>query len=415
MDDRKHSQLTARLDRAAHRRHLAFSETPPMIGAGLLFLLASLCLLWWFESSPTKPKTIEEEMARQVVPASMKSYQPNLENRVVYLSGAITPGQPLGDAGYLKPQQTLRLERIVEMYQYTGAVTKTPSAPAKPVKQKAVKASQWQKNKAGKPALTQAMAWRPVDRPLPMPKNSKFKNPQPKLRNKVMPANIMLGPLDASRVQIPPTAATALKLTPNALVNRTHFTDGKWLYPAGRKPPKIGDMRISYKVTPVTQKISVVALQKKKALEPYSSSLGSKMIVKIGTVPLNTLLPNTGKSGGDKEDVWLWRTIIAVLMAAGLFISVLPFTEFLALIPIPASMKQVAIGLATTVLAVLMVTILTVITSALQSFWTVGITFILLAAVVLFAHNRRRSQQGKNIRTSMVELPPETQVPDKVS
>jgi hypothetical protein len=258
-------------------------------------------------------------------------------------------------------------------------------------------------------------AWRSVDRPLQAPKNSKFKNPVPRLRSKVMTANIMLGPLDASRVQIPPTAAAALHLSPNVLVNRTHFTDGKWLYPAGRKPPKVGDIRISYKVTPVAQKISVVALQKKKALEPYTSSLGSKMIVKVGLVPLSSLLPNAGKNSGGKEDVWLWRVIIAALMAAGIFISVLPFTEFLAMIPIPASMKQVVIGLAATVLAALMVTILTVITSALQSFWIIGVTFVVCAGVVLFAHYRRRSQQGKNIRTSMVELPPETQVPDKVS
>ena len=249
MDERRHTQLTARLDLATHRRHLAFSETPPKIAAGMLFVLAALCLIWWLESDLKKPKSIEEEMARKVVPASVSIYLPQLENRLVYLSGPIRVSTPVGDEGYLKPQQVVRLERVVEIYQYTGGLTKTRSP---------------------------LMAWRSTDRSLAMPKNSKFKNPTPKIRSQIFTSKIMLGPLDASRVKLPNSMALPLALKPAMQQNRSHFTDGKWLYPGGRRPPRLGDIRISYKAAAPAQKISVIAVQKKKSIVPFVSSFGSK-------------------------------------------------------------------------------------------------------------------------------------------
>ena len=196
MDDRKQqTQLTARLDLAAQQRHLAYSETPAMIGAGILFILASFCLLFWIETGSTKPQTIEEEMARKVVSPSFKNYDSRNEDKIVYLSGPVVAAKPIADVGYLTPQPVVRLERIVEMYQYTGAtnqiITKTPVRPQKIFRGKNKqknKNSKWSRNSLSKTAATATsttivpvMAWRAVDRPIQATKGPKISQSSSKI------------------------------------------------------------------------------------------------------------------------------------------------------------------------------------------------------------------------------------------
>ena len=196
------------------------------------------------------------------------------------------------------------------------------------------------------------------------------------------------------------------------LANKTYITDGNWLYPSGKRPPRIGDIRISYKFLPEGQKFTVVGLQKQKALEPYSSNLGTKMIVRTGLIPLSGMLPMSER--GQKEVSWLWRIVIGLLLTSGLFIVMLPFTEFFSLMPLPDSMKQGAIGIAAFGLATILVIILTILTRLSQSFWPLLVTFCGTLGGTFYVHYRRRTKELKTIRTSMVDLPPETQVPRDV-
>ena len=138
------------------------------------------------------------------------------------------------------------------------------------------------------------------------------------------------------------------------------------------------------------------------------------MIVKPGHVRLRDMFSNTQKPQR-KAIPWLWYGLTVGVMAVGLYIIFIPFSAFLSLIPMPTSFKHSIVGLAALGVSILAVSLLRLVSSAQSNFGVFGLLFSVFAGFLVFAHSRRRLMSSKPIRRSMVELPPETQAPERVA
>ncbi|MBI5368921.1 MAG: TMEM43 family protein [Planctomycetes bacterium] len=78
---------------------------------GPLFLLGAVILLWW-----TEGRTNLADVARKSVVLAPDRAAPELNDKLVALSGPLLTEEKLGDPGFLRPRPAIRLERAVEMY-----------------------------------------------------------------------------------------------------------------------------------------------------------------------------------------------------------------------------------------------------------------------------------------------------------
>ena len=88
------------------------------IGFGLLIFVLAFPLLFWNESRAVKVARTLDEGQGIVQPTLSTTVDPNLEGKLVHMSGLASTQDVLSDAGFGVSASAIKLRSVVEMYQW---------------------------------------------------------------------------------------------------------------------------------------------------------------------------------------------------------------------------------------------------------------------------------------------------------
>jgi hypothetical protein len=325
---------------------------------GLLLVVVTGGFLFWNEGRGVRRyRTLDAGQAR-VVSIAADTIDPTYEGQLVHLSENATTTKPLKDSEFGLRLTALRLQRVVEMYQWTeDKETKT----RKKVGGGKKKTTTYHYRKAW------VNHW--VD-------HHRFKRPEGH-RN---PADMPYANQDFISIN---ARLGAFRLTPTLVQRIGDFEDvdidqalipgevpadaqrhGAWLY-FGPQPgtPTVGDVRISFRAVYPTW-ISVVAQQHKNRLTPHQFSGGGELVlVKRGEHSADALFESARESNAALT--WGLRLSGLLLMGIGFALVLGPLAAVADVIPLLGSI----VGLGTAVAAAILAVGLSVVTIALAWIW----------------------------------------------
>jgi hypothetical protein len=95
--------------------------------------------------------------------------------------------------------------------------------------------------------------------------------------------------------------------------------------------PKVGDMKIDYKVAPV-QPVSLVAKQEGKTFAPYMMPVGEEVyLIQPGTVSMQAMFKKAEQD--NTNQLWIWRVVWWLAGSLGFLMIMAPAQQFMNIIP----------------------------------------------------------------------------------
>ncbi|MEJ2640524.1 MAG: TMEM43 family protein [Desulfosarcinaceae bacterium] len=311
---------------------------------GLLLVVVTTGLLFLNEGrSVRRYRTLDAGQAR-VVSIAADAIDPRYEGQLVHLGGSATTTKPLKDTEFGLSLTALRLQRVVEMYQWTeDKETKT------------------RKNVGGGKKKTTTYRYRKewvnhwVD-------HHRFKKPAGHTNPAEMPyANQDFISINArlGAFRLPPTLVQRIHDFADVDIDRALIPNeappnaqrhGVWLY-FGPHPgtPAVGDVRVSFRAVYPTW-ISVVAQQHKDRLTPYDFPAGELVLVKKGEHSAEALFEGARESNAALT--WGLRLGGILFMGIGFTLVLGPLATAADVIPLLGAIVGLGAGIAAAILAI---------------------------------------------------------------
>lgn len=236
------------------------------IFGGFIAILIAIVLLWWNEGNSVKELKKVKEGKAALVEISSETVNPENEGSLVHLSGFATTNDTLADPRFGIEVNAIKLERVVEMYQYKetkkteendnlgGSTTKTETFTYEEV---------WSSSLINSDNFYES--WR---------KNPKYfdnKAENWSANNVTLEAfNLSDGIINSMSGY---EALAVNSETTDTSQGNFKITQGIIYYGADAKFPEIGDERISYRVL-YPQDVSIIAQQFGQTFKPYPKKLG---------------------------------------------------------------------------------------------------------------------------------------------
>lgn len=236
------------------------------IFGGFIAILIAIVLLWWNEGNSVREIKKVKEGKAALVEISSETVNPDNEGSLVHLSGFATTNDTLADPRFGIEVNAIKLERVVEMYQY-----------------KENKKTEEKDNMGGETTVTETFTYEEVwSSSLINSDNfeeSWRKNPK-SFDNKAenwSANNVTLEAFNLSDGIINSMSGyEALAVnseTTDTSQGNFKITQGIIYYGADAKFPEIGDERISYRVL-YPQDVSIIAQQFGQTFKPYPTKVG---------------------------------------------------------------------------------------------------------------------------------------------
>lgn len=236
------------------------------IFGGFIAILIAIVLLWWNEGNSVREIKKVKEGKAALVEISSETVNPDNEGSLVHLSGFATTNDTLADPRFGIEVNAIKLERVVEMYQY-----------------KENKKTEEKDNMGGETTVTETFTYEEVwSSSLINSDNfeeSWRKNPK-SFDNKAenwSANNVTLEAFNLSDGIINSISGyEALAVnseTTDTSQGNFKITQGIIYYGADAKFPEIGDERISYRVL-YPQDVSIIAQQFGQTFKPYPTKVG---------------------------------------------------------------------------------------------------------------------------------------------
>jgi hypothetical protein len=309
------------------------------IGQSLVGILLGIVLvsgsgigLFWNEGRAVQTTKSLAEGASLAVDIDAGRIDPANEGRLVHVTGSMQAGTKPSDAEFGVSAGGLRLVRIVEMYQWQEE-----------------KKTETKKNLGGSEETVTTYSYvrgwsaTPID-------SSKFKvseghaNPAMRYRGADFVAGeVTLGAFHPGRhiierlpsseeVRVDPALAEMLRSRVNGPVQ---VSDGKFYIGADPLQPRIGDMRISYKLTPAGA-VSIVGRQSGSDFAEYQTRAGDRLLmVQEGTVSTADMFALARRE--NTVLTWLIRGIGALAMFIGFALILGPLVVVADVVPLIGS------------------------------------------------------------------------------
>ncbi|MBY0526004.1 MAG: TMEM43 family protein [Gemmataceae bacterium] len=326
---------------------------------GILLFVISFPLLFWNEGRAVHTVQGLAEGEKSIVILPDDKVNPANDGKLVHVTGLATTTETLSDAQFDVAEKAIRLERVVQMYQY---------------KQEEKKESR-KKLGGGEETVTTytyPKVWSSETINSANFKDSQFQNLNPasmKFSSKTesaqkvtlggftLPAGLV-GKIDKTD-KVPLTTASLDKL-PSDMKAQLKVSDS--MYYVGKDPtnPAIGDLKIEFKVVKPTT-VSVVAKQVKDSFEPYRTKADTTLnMLSVGTVSADQMFEQA--KAANTFMTWILRLVGFILMAIGIALvfrplvvmaDVLPFLGdmlgmgvafFACVIALPLSLFTIALG-----------------------------------------------------------------------
>jgi hypothetical protein len=297
---------------------------------GLLLVVIAIWLLWMNEG-----RTDLSKVAERSVPISAETVDPAANGKFVAATGKLTSSELLGDPGYLKPGNYIRLVRRVEMYAWeedTRSETKTNVGGSETTTTEYTYEKRWTSS--------------PDD-------SSRFKvpeghqNPEMALKGtsfRVRSAQVGAYEIDPSTITLPGTED--LPLSEANIEAGQGRLEGEYLY-IGRgslQSPQVGDLRVRYEIVPAGINVTVLGQVDGNRLVSYTSREGETLYRAFQgdrAAAIEALATEHVMMS------WLLRFLGFIMMWIGFMLVAEPLSVFLDFLPILGRMSRMATSIAT--------------------------------------------------------------------
>ncbi len=354
---------------------------------GIILFLVAFPLLFWNEGRAVKRYKTLKEGGGAVVSVASDRVDPGNTGRLIHTTGKADTGAQLTDPVFGVSANALKLNRVVEMYQWTETSQ-----------------SKTQKKLGGGTDTVKTYSYSKTWSDTPI-SSADFKDPSehqnpgsiPFESSELIADEVTLGAylLSASLVgkiqtfeSLPLGSDTPL---PQQLEGKAKLHDSGFYIGAAPESPQVGDMRVKFKVVKPTE-VSVIAKQVDRTFEPYATKAGGTIeLLQTGVHTAAAMIQEAQDS--NKMLTWIVRLIGFILMFVGLNMVFKPLSIIADVLPILGDI----VGAGTGIISFLFATILSLITIAIA--WIVyrpllGI-ILLVVAVGLAAAIKGRLKSAK--------------------
>ncbi len=328
---------------------------------GFLLFVISFPLLFWNEGRAVKRAKTLETGAAAVVSVSSDKVDPANEGKLVHMTGEATTSDVLQDPIFGVSQTAIRLERVVEMYQWdedqsTKTVNKTGG---KQVKETTYSyKTVWSESLIDSSSFHVQEARSSKRNPGSMP----YQSSEWEARNatigafRLTPGQIS-GIGNSSQLRMDETSLAALS---PEVKGKVGISDGMLYMPVGvaaggtagtvsvPASPSVGDVRVTFNVVlPAT--ISIVYRQIGDTFEPFKTETGDLALLKMGTMSADSMFQAAQQENAILT--WILRVVGFVFMAAGIGMFFKPLVTVADVLPILGDLLGAGVFIFAAVLA----------------------------------------------------------------
>lgn len=312
------------------------------VGLGLLLVLAMSALLFWNEGRAVQTYRSLEEGAGIVVKADADRVDPGNEGKLVHVQGDLTAQMPVSDSTFGIRARAARLVRHVEMYQW-----------------KEERHTETKKHLGGSEERVTTYTYRHVweDKRIDSShfnRQGGHQNPQMRFSaysatatdarlGAFRPGERALSRLPASEAKpIPQEAAPQFEGRTD--LGPAHVVDGMLYLGQNPSEPRIGDLRITYKIAPLGP-ASFIGRQAGADLQEYQTKAGDALLLaRSGLVTPQAMFAQA--EAENRIITWIIRAVGAVCMFFGFLLILRPLAVLGDVVPIVGSVLGAGTGLA---------------------------------------------------------------------
>lgn len=316
------------------------------VGIGILLVLATCVGLFWNEGRAVQTARSLAEGGAVVVEADSEQIDPAKDGKLIHVQGELRTTAPLRDPDFLVEAQAGRLLRKVEMYQW-----------------KEESRTETQKKLGGGEdrvttySYTRTWSDRRIDSGS-FHRRGGHENPEMRYREtEVLAQDATLGafrPGDAALHRLPTDRELRVD---GSLLDRlkarlgstpVQVVDGRIFLSADPASPRVGDLRISYRLA-APGPVSFVARQERRGLTEYQTKAGDRLLLAAaGQVPAAAMFRQAEFE--NQLLTWFLRLLGVVFMTLGWYLILRPIAVVGDLVPIVGSILGAGAGIVAFVL-----------------------------------------------------------------
>jgi len=341
---------------------------------GLVLVVGSCIFLFWNEGRAVQTQRSLTEGASLVVPVDPARVDPANDGKLVHLSGDLKPGAPLTDPDFTVSATALRLARTVEMYQW-----------------KEESKTETRKNVGGSEETVTTYeyvrTWSETRND-----SSRFKRPEGHVNPQMQyrgasyssrdatlgafrPGTNVIDRLPASEtVPLDPSLATTLA---GRIKGPVHVADGRIYLGESPSAPRIGDLRISYRLAPAGP-TSIVGRQAGTGFAEYQTKAGDALLmVRPGTLSAADMFAAAQRE--NRILTWILRFVGVFLMFIGFMLILNPLVVVADVVPFIGSILSAGAGIVSLVLTAIVAPVVI----AVAWFWYRPLVSVVVLAIGL--------------------------------
>ena len=312
---------------------------------GLVLIVGSGIFLFWNEGRAVQTQRSLTEGASLVVPVDPARVDAANDGKLVHLSGDLKPGAPLTDPDFTVSATALRLLRTVEMYQWKEE-TKTET----------------RKNVGGSEETVTTYeyvrTWSETRND-----SSRFKRPEGHVNPQMRYSRASYSSRDATLGAFRPgtnvidklPASEAVTLDPSLagklagrLKGPVHVADGRIYLGDNPSQPRIGDLRINFRLAPGGP-TSIVARQAGTGFAEYQTKAGDALLmVRPGTMSAADMFAAAQRE--NRIMTWLLRLAGVFAMFLGFMLILNPLVVVADVVPFIGNILSAGAGIVSLVL-----------------------------------------------------------------
>jgi hypothetical protein len=360
---------------------------------GLVLIVGSGVFLFWNEGRAVQTQRSLTEGASLVVSVDPARVDPANEGKLVHVSGDIKPGSPLTDPDFTVSATALRLQRVVEMYQWKEnerRETRRTSGGGEETVTTYEYTRTWYEGRYDSSRFRQS---------------SGHENPQMRYQGMsyasrdatlgaFRPGTNVIERLPANdAVPLDPALAKTLE---GRIKGPIHVADGRVYLGANPSSPAVGDLRVSFKVAPGGP-ASIVARQVGTGFAEYQTKAGDRLLmVRPGTQSAADMF--TAAQRENRIFTWILRLAGVIAMYLGFYLILNPLVVVADIVPFLGGVLGAGAGIVSlTLTAILAPVIIAVAWLWYRPIVSIGVLAVGFAIAYLL---KRRAAQKAAARTT---------------
>jgi hypothetical protein len=373
---------------------------------GLIIFIGTVVGLFWNEGRAVTTTRSLHEGAGVMVAADASHINPANSGKFVHVTGDLKASAPLVDDTFGVSASAVRMDRIVEMYQWDEDQDTETTSHAGGSQTKTTRYRYERKWSSTR-----------ID-------SSRFKhsanhsNPPMRFQSKALTdENASLGAFQPGRTALEKLRATAPLEVSSQLVTelkRRHagdvqINDGRIYFGADPSTPRIGDIRITYKIM-APGPASFIGSQSGTALIPFATESGDRLLlVQSGIMTADQMFKSA--HADNALLTWIVRAVCTLLMWLGLYLLLRPFVVLGDVVPLIGSI----LGAGGAIVALIATLVVAPFTIAAAWFWYRPLLSVAIVCVGLALAYWARNQGATPGHTPPPNPPRGLQPPAKPS